>query len=548
MPNMSGEKTESTAPINRFLPCLPAGIGQQYANELGDSTDWILDPFGALPRFSVEMARAGQRVLVTTGNPISRFLMDLEANPPRFADLTALLSDLAAVRKENTRLELHLQSLYLTRCENCKRELPAEAFLWDSKTNTLIGRIYNCTCGSSGEHAATPEDLELAARWMKADKIHRSRALERVSPINDPDRPFAEEALSFYPPRAVYAIGMIINRLEGLSTSEEARRNLSALILFAIDSTNVLWSQHNERPRPRLLTFPAVFRENNVWMAFEAGVKALGSNENAVPLTIWPEQPPESGGVCVYEGPLRELARELKGIPIKGVVSPIPRPNQAFWTLSALWSGWIWGADSVGSFKALLRRRRYDWQWHAEALKSLFTNLSVLIKDETPFIGILAEPEPAFLTAVFLAVQSAGFELNTLDMSPEMDADQLVWKKISVRRTYAENKTSNSGMISPRGQKKPLPLDVNFIRKALRDLLETEHKPMNYLALHAGVLVILAKKGMLTWSDDSVSQIEKIIPQALSSEEFIHLEYRTSHESGIWSLRRWDQQQTLEGL
>ena len=156
-------------------------------------------------------------------------------------DLQAALSDLAAARKEDKRLETHLQSLYITRCDNCKRELPAEAFLWDGKTGIMVGRIYNCICGSGGEHPATAQDVETAALWARSDGLHRSRALERLAPGNDPDRPFAEEALGFYLPRAVYAIGTIINRLDGLSTSDERRRCLSALLLYAADMANSLW-------------------------------------------------------------------------------------------------------------------------------------------------------------------------------------------------------------------------------------------------------------------------------------------------------------------
>jgi hypothetical protein len=536
MPYISGGRTDSSGPLNRFLPPVPESTARIFTAGLNLPGAWILDPFAASPRMAVEMARAGQRVLVAAGNPVSRFLLDLAAHPPTLTDLQAALSDLAAARKEGQRLETHLQSLYLTRCENCGRELPAEAFLWDSKSNTLMGRIYNCVCGSGGEHPATHEDVENAARWAHIDGLHRSRALERVAPRDDPDRPFAEEALNFYLPRAVYALGTIVNRLDGLSTSDERRRCMTALLLYAVDSANALWPHTSERPRPRQLTFPSVYRENNIWLALEAGVKAWASDEAPIPFSLWPEEPPESGGLCIFEGPLRELAPELGEIPIKAVVGAIPRPNQAFWTLSALWSGWLWGHAAVGPFKSVLRRRRYDWQWHAEALRALFGNLVEVIAPKTPFFAILAEAEPSFLSAAFLAAHNAGLDINSLAMRAEAEPLQILWEK------------ALPGSITAR-HKKPLPLDANYTRKAIREILEAHGEPLPYLHLHALALAALSEKGMLQYSDEALSTLEKAIHTALASPEFVDLENRTTPETGTWGLKKWGlQQESFKGM
>jgi hypothetical protein len=522
--------TEAPGPLGRFLPPTPDGPIRTFLNALKLPGAWVLDPFGASPRMAVEAARAGQRTLVAAGNPVNRFLLDLAAHPPKEADLQAALADLAAARKEDERLETHLQSMYLTTCENCGRELPAEAFLWDSKSGELTGRLYNCVCGSGGEHPAMPEDVQRAVSWSRTLGMHRSRALERVAAREDPDRPFAEEALNIYPPRAVYALGTIINRLDALSTSDERRRCLTALLLWAADATNALWPHLSERPRPRQLTFPGLYRENNIWLALEAGVKAWSQAEAAVPLVLWPEEPPESGGVCIFEGPLRELTPQLEDIPLKAIIAAIPRPNQAFWTLSALWSGWLWGRNAVGPFKAVLRRRRYDWQWHAEALRALFGNLSASISSQTPFFALLTEPEPSFLSATLLAAQTAGLELTGLALRSSQDAVQIHWQK-------AESSARTT-----------LPIDINFVRKSLREFLKKRAEPAAYLQLHAAALAALADKGMLRWSESALSQVDKIIREALISHEFVDTEKRTNPESGIWGLRKWNEQSTLKGI
>ncbi len=531
MPYFSGLKPEATGPLARYLPPVPDGIAQAFLAEQTPPNPWVLDPFGTSPRFAVELARAGARVLVTAGNPVNRFLLDLAAHPPQLADLQAALSGLAATRKDNERLETHLQSLYLTRCAQCGRELPAEAFLWNSRSGALTGRIYNCNCGSGGEHPATADDLERASAWSRADTLHRSRVLGRIAPINDPNRPTAEEALNIYKPRAIYALGTLVNRLDALETTVERRRCLLALLLWAFDAANSLWPHPAERPRPRQLTFPNIYRENNVWLALETALKTLSSDGNPpIPHTLWPVEPPESGGLCIYEGPLRALATELGEIPLQTVAGVLPRPNQAFWTLSALWSGWLWGREAMGPFKNVLHRRRYDWNWHLEALKALFTRLAENLPAGIPVFGLLTEPEPGFISSAMLAARLAGFDIGGLALRGEQDPLQLHWTKPARPRPVR------------------LPLEVNFARKILRERLAECGQPLPYIHLHSYALAAFTSKGMTPAENETLAAYDAIIHAALRSPEFIDLEKRANPETGTWALKEWGEQRTFDQM
>ncbi len=522
MPYFSGLKPDASGPLARYLPPTPEGVARAFLAEQTPLGLWVLDPFGSSPQFAVEMARAGARVLVTAGNPVNRFLLDLSAHPPTLADLQAALAELASARKDNERLETHLQSLYLTKCANCGRELPAEAFLWDSRNGTLTGRIYNCACGSGGEHPATADDLERASDWSRTDNLHRSRALGRIAPPNDPDRPTAQEALDIYKPRAVYALGTLVNRLDAITASDERRRCMLALLLWAFDAANSLWPHPAERPRPKQLTFPGIFRENNVWMALEAAVKTLGNEEiSPTPHTLWPEEPPESGGLCIYEGPLRALTAELGEIPLQAVAGVLPRPNQAFWTLSALWAGWLWGRAAIGPFKSALRRRRYDWNWHAEALKALFGNLAEKIPAGIPFFGLLTEPEPGFISSALLAARLTGFDISGLALRGEQESIQIHWKKAQ----------------KPRPAR--LPLDANYARKILREILEQRGEPLPYTHLYTLALSAFASKGMTPAENETLAAYDTVIHAALKNPEFTDLEKRASPETGAWALTDW---------
>ena len=117
-------------PLARFTPPLEDGVISAWLPLYVPGGSWVLDPFGFSPRLALEAARAGYRVLVTVNNPITRFLLEMSARPPSEMDFKAALADLSAAKKGEERLGAHLQSLYLTPCEKCGRDVQAQAFLW----------------------------------------------------------------------------------------------------------------------------------------------------------------------------------------------------------------------------------------------------------------------------------------------------------------------------------------------------------------------------------------------------------------------------------
>ncbi|MGA2490076.1 MAG: hypothetical protein ABSF99_07795 [Anaerolineales bacterium] len=524
-----GDEPEKSAPLSRYLPPIPEGVAATFlAGHFGsdglEQPAWILDPFGASPQLATEIARNGYRTLVAVNNPVTRFLLEMAANPPSQADLRAALAELAAARKGSERLETHLQSLYLTKCNRCQQEVAAEAFVWERLSGALTARIYHCPCGDEGEHPATEADQRRATSLALTDGLHRARALERVAAPNDPDRLHAEEALECYLPRAVYALITIINKLDSLPLSAERRRALLALVLTACDEASTLWPHPDERPRPKQLTLPSRFLEKNVWLALERGVELWSGSGKPIQVTIWPEIAGESGGLCLFEGPMRDLAPRLKGISIAAVLTAIPRPNQAFWTLSALWAGWLWGQEAVAPFKSVLRRRRYDWNWHAAALYATLKNISGQMPLNAPLFAIISEIEPAFLSAALLAAAEAGFDLSGLALRSPHDPVQGLWH----RRTFTHE------------DKELVKIDAEGVQQAMRLALQERGEPAPYLNLLAAGLIAMASEHSLRWRQEALTQIHTPIQVALTEPEFVHHAESQNPESGLWALAEWD--------
>jgi hypothetical protein len=527
VPYIPGKLTTQPEPLSRFLPPLPIGVVSEWLKvnlplplertkkSTNVASGLLLDPFGAAPRIAVEAARAGYRVLVSANNPITRFILTMAAVPPSKADLRSALAELGTARKGEDRLEPHIRSLYTTTCAACDNQVMAEAFVWertdietqdsDSHDNpSLIAKIYHCPyCGEGGEYPITDAD-SARAHGFPAKGLHRARALERVAPIDDPNRKNVAEALETYLPRALYALFTIINNLDGLDIPESQRDQLIALLLTALDKTNNLWSYPSGRARPRQLTISPRFYEYNVWLALENAVDLWGTSESTIPLTSWPDLPPQDGGICIFEGRLKQLVDQLTDTPIDAVITALPRPNQAYWTLSALWSGWLWGRESIGPFKSVLRRRRYDWSWHAMALKSAFDDLTRKLKPETPCFGIIGETEPSFISAALVAADMANYDLVGMAMRSESRQSQLQWRLSTPKQDKFDTKFAAWATIA---------------RDAAVSYIKERGEPASYLHLHTAAVSSLAEVHAFYPTEsagNNISQISQAMENALS--------------------------------
>ncbi|MBT3391509.1 MAG: hypothetical protein HN413_14000 [Chloroflexi bacterium] len=514
-------------PLERYLPLIPEGVGAAWLDEHITPGGWVLDPFGASPRLLEEIARSGYRVLAAVHNPMVSFVSKILAQSPSAADLNAALAQLGAAKFRDTRLEPHIRALYQTHCHKCGRGIEAQAFLWEKDAPAPYARVYICPyCDDHGEYPTTEEDRNRAVQFSH-NGLHHARALERVAPLNDPDRIFAEEALAVYPGRAVYILTTLINRLDGLMIDTLQRQRMVALILNACDRGNTLWPHPTERERPRQLTIPPKYRENNLWLALEDALSMWASTQTAIPVSQWPDFP-ESAGITLYNGRFKDLASELGEFPVEAIVSAIPRPNQAFWTLSALWSGWLWGADAADNFKSVLRRQRYGWRWHTVALHATFESLQHNLPAGIPIFGLLNEGDAGFISATLAAAQYAGLRFAGAAMRPEQEQARLLW--------YPDFDGKRSQLSEQRKQQ---------ISAQARDYLRQRGQPGNYLSLAAaGLLETPASSDDITPSE-AYHALQNTLQETISYRGgFLHLDSDQTPESGYWWLADESRSQT----
>ena len=522
---LPGTEAVSELPLFRFLPALPSGIVAGWLRKNISHGSWIIDPLGATPALALEAARAGYRVLVTSNNPILSFMSEVLASAPSEANFQAELSELADVRRGSERLEIHLQSLYQTECAACGQTIHSQAYLWKRGESQPYARLYRCPhCGDEGEHPITPRDLERLA-IPGNPSLHRARALERVNLGQDNLRESVDEALNAYLPRALYFTLSLINKIEGMSIPEDRRRLLLALALTVCDEASSLFAYPSALKRPRQILVPPQFRENNLWLSLEKAVQFWSSQDKPVSFSHWPELPSIEGGICLYPGRLKSLGPLPESIKLAGAVTVFPRPNQAFWTLSAIWSGWLWGRAAVLPLKSALERQRYDWNWHTNALSSTLVTLRKQTPKEFPLFGLLPDLVPGFLAAAIIAAEAAGFNLQGLALRSEQEFAQAFW---------------HSG--EPRSS--PILTVPSISREAIIRHLSERNEPAPYLSLFTASLASLEDQGALAFSRTKLSNdiLTNLLPGINQIFSDLHLlkRYESASqnlESGLWWLQ-----------
>jgi hypothetical protein len=539
-------------PLGRYLPPVPAGMASAWLSERLPPGSWVLDPLGSSPAQVLEAARAGYRVLVACNNPILSFFIETLASAPKTADFQAALAELAVAKRGDERLEKHIRHLYLTECDACGEAVQVEAFLWHKGEGQPFARVYNCPkCGESGERPVVQKDLERLA-GMGGDKLQRARALQRVILNEDEYRADVEEALESYVPRSLYVLFTLLNKAEGLGLPPERLRLIQALLLSIFDVGSTLWPYPGGRSRPKQLTVPPTFRENNLWSALEeaAGAWSSASSGKRIPVTRWPEQPPREGGICLFRGRVKTLMPLPPELGPQAVLTAFPRPNQAFWTLSVLWAGWLWGAEAALPLRNILDRRRYDWNWHSQAVHSALVAVAGSLPPETPFFGLLPEMVPGFLSAVIVAARAAGLNLNGLALRNDQDLAQVLWQpgNISALRTgevsprQSETALRQGESVSRLSEPSVPPSSGQLeqaARAAIRANLIARNEPALYPVVYAAGLVALMEAGAVgkpgsTIPDDLLGRIQAILARTFADRSFMRLFGGPAEEERGW--------------
>ncbi len=460
-------------PLGLYLPQHRPGIVSAWLKNHPAPDGMVLTPFGSSPQAILEAARSGYRVLVPAHNPIIRFLINGLANPMPRDQLNSALVQLASGYKGSQRIKPLILSLYETECPHCGGSTSASSFIWSTDQDQPSSKICRCSvCGEETQGVTSAADLAKARQYRANSPIH-ARALTRVSAPDDPIRFQVEIALGSYPPRSVYALFTLLNKISGLDLTEDENTILERLLLYAF--------YRSSSPETRILTEvqekTSSYREENIWHSLEEGLNIWSSDQPPIPVTNWPELPPESGGICLFPGRVRELIPQLSGYPVSRVLLIYPRPRMTIWALSALWTGWLWGQEAAAPFRNILSVKNYDGVWMSRAISTTLSELRSSLPIEVPYLGLLPELDPEYLLTSLSASSAAGLDLEHLTIEAELKIAITSWR--SVKKASSD----------------PILKDRVIIRQAGFELLQAAGEPKHTLHLYGAGASDMIKNG-----------------------------------------------------
>ena len=441
-------------PLGRFLPPLPRGVIAEWLEANTRPGDLILDPLGANPMAAIEAARYSRRVIFARNNPVIWLILEALASAPSEKQIRGVVSKLLLSRQINETLDRHLQSIYATTCSQCGSNIQPEGYIWEQNSLLPIAKVYICPhCGDAGEKPVSDQDNRNLERLGKIG-LHRTRAFQRVMQGGDYEKESIESALDCYLPRAIYVTMLLVNRLDALVMEMTERRLLQAILVSVFDDATSLWHWPEKDRRHLQLTVPAQFIEKNLWLSLDGAPKTWASESTKVPVSYWPKLPPREGGICLYQRRLAEQKALLLAEKPACIVSVFPRPNQAFWTLSALWSGWLWGRKGATPMRSALLRRRYDWHWFAQAISASFKPLATGLAPQTLVLGLFPQVTANFYLGLQAGMRMAGFDSSGAAYRLADDIIQSQWELASNQANMQDYnlRTLISGFLNSLGE------------------------------------------------------------------------------------------------
>jgi hypothetical protein len=563
MPFFPGRRLATPEPLALFLPPYNEGVGTEFLRRLGKRSARIVDPFGQSPAMALEMARSGAAILLASPNPVLRAILGLQADPPSASLIRRVLARLAQSpstvspdpsASPSETLEAHIRSLYMGTCAFCGRDSEADGYVWGFETDTkthatithpparglfqeskkgktkprLISRICSCPhCDHVIEEPAGPADEKSMPSEASRQLLYHF-ALERLAPLDDPSRTSVAEGLDAYPSRSVYALVLILRRLELMEFEPEEKRCVDMLLLTALDEAHILRGHgHSVRTRPRSLQPPAEFREVNIWRTIEKAAEEWSLPARKVPVRKWREgEGLEAGTILTFAGTARDLALHLEKVRPDGLITFLPRPNQAAWTLAAMWAEWLWGRAASAPLAGMLHRRWFDWNWHAHALTASAAALAAHLPAETPAATLLGEWEPPFLAAALWSFYQAGFALKGRAIRTDTGTAQLLWSAPGPEHTplkYGPQSLEGASEIA---------------RLAVRQMISDRAEPVPWDLLHAAAWSDVVFRHMLPpespqAEESEFARCQSILSEAIKEDpEIKSTEKKEEHEFG----------------
>ncbi len=519
-------------PLQRYLDPLPADVVGRYLECYTRAGELALDPLAQRPALPLLASVSGRKALAGNFNPISTLLIEGMLTLPQPEELDAATTQLGDSPKRGVTLREHINRLYASTCENCSSSLSVDYFLWDGEQSRPLQKRYQCpSCGLADEFPVEDEDL-LNLERVENQGVHYWYLLDRLAQPHEPERQLAEELLQLYTPRNLYALADLSMKIEALFPDSPVRVALQLVLLSCLDTCSKLAGAPIPRAPTMHLQPPSRFVERNVWQAFEEAYRLVRRLAPAGPLRLASRLEDLMEGnaqALVLNEPVRRVAAMLPPASVALVIAAPQAYYRPFWTLSYLWSGWLWGRHKAALLKPLLRRKTMGWSWYRRSLAAALRTLHRPLRAQGNMIFLLEGADLAHVTNLILASVGADFKLDGLLYQPQ-EVEPPRHPKQGVAGAYRLAFSADTTAHAEPGEVSPETLGPELRQAALRamtELLRERGQALHLSWLHAAAFELWAREGLL--------RLALALDRELSAADLLQQELEAALDEGLES-------------
>ncbi len=509
-------------PLKRYLPLYHPGVISSWLARNAEVDSVVLDLLGSNPLYTLEAANAGYRLFQSQKNPILRLITEVLAASPDEEDLHNALKEMLNQEWHGEKLCDHIRNLYLTDCRKCGEQVNAQGFVWNKGEETPASVVYICDeCSDSGTYPVSESDLERFHSFGNI-AIYRARAAQRCSIEGIDNEKHIAQTLQCYTKRALHVIVILFNALERLDSDPQVQRYARAILLETFDHASSLWHYPSKDSRPQQLSIPSMYFEKNIYQSLQQALKVWSSFACKCYTTTFPTIPDHSNSICMLDRAALGRVSHSSAIDFDHVFTVFPRPNQAFWTLSAIWSAWLFGKKEASGMLTALSRQRYGWYWFAQALGITFKSLEKIPPAMKKVFCMYSQYTPSYLLAAFQGLELAGVDFTSSTFPAEK-------RFIQIQAQHPNEK--------------PIP-DKNehfSPRQTIAKYLNTTAEPASFQDLFTIMLTTLAQDHQLAGNAQELSSnyyntIVTNLQNELTDTNFYRKFGSGSITSSLWSL------------
>jgi len=458
--------------------------------------DLIVDPFAQGDVAVREGVSLGRRVIAVDFNPLTALATRLALDPPDPPHLRRLTTRLGDTLKAGVPLRQHLSELYRTTCDACGRAVIADYFVWVREEGRPAQKSYRCPACGPRTGPTSRADLERLAQ-IDPRGVHRTHLLERLAPRGDPHRPLVTRLLALYTPRNLYALVNLWLKIESTFSPSTGLDPLWLLLLRCLDACSKLNATPWDPEAPRSLRPPPQFVELNVVHALETA-QAEVEGWTRPPDLRWGRDPadlltPGPANALIVQDTVRALAGWLPADAVRLVLAAAPAQNHVFWTLSYLWTGWLFGRQKMATLRPLLDRRVVRASWYLRAMRAALASLTPALSAHAHLLLWQAGCKERLSDAVILAAAGAGLRLRNLVYQPEPVAGPACSPEVLLCFRPHRRETPTA----PMPEERLISQVQGQARAALRDLARTRGETLNDGWAWAATRLRLSQMGLL---------------------------------------------------